>query len=140
MYPDILLILALYAGLRWGRVKGAQFGGLVGFLQDLTSYGSMGFNLFSKSVIGFSVGLLKERYVNDSLYARIALVLAASVFDFILYNIFTRALYGHSLDSNTLASLTASQASLNLLALFIIIPSIEALECIFLGPSSENRF
>lgn len=127
VYPDIALALAIHGGLRWRRMGGLQFGGLVGFLQDLLLYGSLGINLLAKGLIGFTVGALRERYINDSVVARIALVVSATAFDLFIYDTMTNALLGGA-GSDLFAKTVVSKSIANMVFIIVALPVINIAE------------
>ena len=61
--PDAILLIAIYCGLRFGKIKGIQIGVTVGLTQDLLSYGLLGINFLTKGLIGFTSGLIGESNV-----------------------------------------------------------------------------
>jgi len=125
--PDIIIALALHGGLRWGKMGGVQFGCVTGFIQDTLSYGSMGVNMLSKSLIGFIVGALREKYINDSVTARIMLVTGAVALDVFVYRVMTVAFSGYGLPP-ALGSVEISQAALNMAAAMVFIPVLTAVD------------
>lgn len=125
MFPDVVLVLAVYGGLAWGRMPGLQFGGLVGFIQDLTLYGVLGINLFSKAFIGYAIGAVREKYIHDSPLSRVIIVVAATFFDMAVYQALTGALYGWRF-SVSLDPATVQRLALNLAFAIIAIPAIAA--------------
>lgn len=129
VYPDIILALAIHGGLRWGRMSGLQFGGLVGFVQDLMLYGSLGINLLSKSLIGYIVGALREKYINDSATARIALVISSTAFDLFVYETLTNALFGYNI-SILFTRTLITQSLLNLVFVLVALPAITMVEAL----------
>jgi len=127
LYPDLILALAIHGGLAWGRVGGAQFGALLGLLGDLLSYGAVGVNFFSKGLIGFAIGALRERYINDSLTSRVILVIAATGLDLLIYNVITDAFFG-SLSPSFTAGALVPQVSLNLIAALLVLPALKKMD------------
>ena len=99
VYPDIILILAIYSGLVWGKPGGLQFGALIGFIQDLLLFGTMGINLLSKSLIGFATGMLRDKYIIDSALSRVIAVVLATIFDYLINGFLVDALFNFNLDS-----------------------------------------
>jgi rod shape-determining protein MreD len=123
VYPDIMLALAIHGGMRWGKIDGFQFGAAIGFFQDLLSYGVLGMNLLSKSLISFIVGALREKYINDSLITRIALVVSSTILDLAIY----RILYGMLIGNETAwfdSKAVAAQCLVNLVFTLAALPII----------------
>lgn len=123
VYPDIMLAFAIHGGMRWGKIGGFQFGGAIGFVQDLLSYGILGINLLSKSLIGFFVGALREKYINDSPITRIALVVSSTIVDLMIYRTLAGMLIGSEiagLDSKAVIA----QCVVNLVFTLMVLPVI----------------
>lgn len=54
--PDVCLLYVAWLGLRYGRLPASVAGFLLGFLMD-AAYGLWGIHMFSKTLVGFLVGL-----------------------------------------------------------------------------------
>lgn len=52
--PDITVLLAYYAGIRYGETRGMFSGVLIGVLEDGISSSIIGPNMLSKGIVGFS--------------------------------------------------------------------------------------
>lgn len=61
LHPDLLLLSVLLVGMRRGETTGAFWGILLGFIQDVFSAGVPGLNLFSKGLVGFTAGALRDQ-------------------------------------------------------------------------------
>lgn len=123
VYPDIMLALSIHGGLRWGKIGGLQFGGAIGFVQDLLSYGVLGMNLLSKSLIGFIVGALREKYINDSAMARIVLVVSSTILDLMIYRALSGMLIGSEIE-NFDSKAVIAQSVINLVFTLAFLPVI----------------
>ena len=64
--PDLIMIIALFAGLRHGVVFGMFLGATGGFFQDIYSPPDLGLNTFLKSTVGFSIGYIRKRISYDN--------------------------------------------------------------------------
>ncbi|MBI5187895.1 MAG: hypothetical protein HZA07_02315 [Nitrospirae bacterium] len=51
--PNFTSVLAYYAGIRKGEIKGMFFGSLIGILEDSLSGAFLGPNLLSKGLVGY---------------------------------------------------------------------------------------
>ena len=127
VYPDIILVMAMYGGLKWGKIKGLQFGAALGFFQDLLLYGTMGTNLFSKAVTGFVTGSLRESYIEDSMITRITLVAFATVFDLLAFDILTQVVLGDTFRPVSL-SVLMRHCVINVAMAMVIYPLVMRLE------------
>jgi rod shape-determining protein MreD len=56
--PNFTVILACYAGIREGEVKGLLFGSLIGIIEDSLSGNLLGPHLLSKGLIGYLAAFL----------------------------------------------------------------------------------
>ena len=54
--PDFVLLIVVFFALYRGSIRGAIFGFVVGFLQDLGNPDMLGLNALLKSVLGFLMG------------------------------------------------------------------------------------
>ncbi len=52
--PNITVLLAYYAGIKYGQNKGVLFGLLIGAIQDSLSSPILGPNMLGKGLVGFS--------------------------------------------------------------------------------------
>jgi rod shape-determining protein MreD len=51
--PDLTVLIAFYAGIRYGEHKGLFAGLLIGFVEDSLSNGMIGPNMLSKGLVGY---------------------------------------------------------------------------------------
>jgi cell shape-determining protein MreD len=65
--PDIFLVLSLVGGLELGVAGGAALGVLAGFAADMTTYLPIGLWAFIGGLLGFVMGLVRERAFTGSL-------------------------------------------------------------------------
>ncbi|MFC2075658.1 rod shape-determining protein MreD [candidate division KSB1 bacterium] len=59
--PDLLLIILVLLSLRGGSITGTLVGFIIGFFQDLYSPEMFGLNALTKSIVGYLLGLNKDR-------------------------------------------------------------------------------
>jgi len=59
--PDLLMVVVVVFSLLKGEKDGSISGFASGLLQDIFSTGLLGINAFTKTVIGFTCGILKEK-------------------------------------------------------------------------------
>ena len=81
--PDFVILVVLFFALYRGSVRGALFGFVVGFLEDLGNPDYLGLNALVKSVMGFFVGDAGRKTVPDNA--------------FILFSLFAVAAFGHDI-------------------------------------------
>ncbi len=138
VHPDILLVLTIFLGKQNGGGKGAQYGAVIGLLQDLLSFGSIGINMISKSFVGFTVGFLEEHYLFDTNLTSVVTVLVASLFDYILYSSFISMLYGYLITEHLSFGVIITLLFFNLLVAIVLFPTIDALERTFPASIKKN--
>jgi rod shape-determining protein MreD len=56
--PNLTVILAFYAGIRYGETRGLVSGAFLGTLEDIVSRSIIGPNLLGKGVVGYSSAFL----------------------------------------------------------------------------------
>jgi rod shape-determining protein MreD len=60
--PNLTAVLACYAGIRQGEIKGMLSGSLIGIIEDSLSGAFLGPNLLSKGLIGYLSSSLYHRF------------------------------------------------------------------------------
>jgi len=92
--PNLTVILAFSAGIRYGDIKGMFIGSFIGIIEDSLSGTLLGPNLLSKALIGYASSFLYSRFFMwTPLIGMISLSLftfADSLAVFILRSIFSR--------------------------------------------------
>lgn len=123
-WPDFALLLAVYGGLRFGRVGGLQFGAGIGLIHDMISVGAVGASMFTRGLIGFISGKLREKYISDSVTTRLLLVAGATVLDILLYGLVTKTFLGYDL-STYMWAFIVPQVLLNMAFSLLVFPAIK---------------
>ncbi len=87
--PDLLLILALFAGFRFGHVSGAMLGFYAGLLQDLMT-GFLGIHALAKTLAGYGVYYFSNRHVLviERYYFPVVVLLLALFHDAVYYYVY----------------------------------------------------
>ena len=83
--PDLVLLVLVYIGISGGRVNGAIFGFLAGFLQDTFAPEHMGINALAKSIVGFVVGSGQRGIVAESYVVQGSIVFGAVLLHDLVY-------------------------------------------------------
>ncbi len=60
--PNLTVVLAFYAGIREGEIKGLFFGSLIGTVEDSLSEAFLGPHLLSKGLAGYLSSLVYSRF------------------------------------------------------------------------------
>ncbi|MBQ0066907.1 MAG: rod shape-determining protein MreD [bacterium] len=71
---DVLLPLIYFFSLMYGEIAGFLAGFFVGFLQDAMIPGFWGFHMFTRSLVGYGMGVIKERVFSDEYVAHIPVI------------------------------------------------------------------
>ncbi len=126
-WPDFALLLTIYAGLKWGKFGGIQFGAVAGLMQDFLSYDTMGIYLCSKATIGFVVGKLNDEYIHDTTIAKMVLVISATFLDALMFAALMQTFIGYNVTSGILSSIIGL-AIINLAFSFVALPMLAWLD------------
>lgn len=118
VHPDLLLLVAVTAGIAAGASRGAQVGFVSGLLVDLMLAGTLGVSALAYAVVGFVVGAVAESLMSTSRAVSIGLTAAASVVGVLLY-----AVVGQLLGQDTLSDP-------NLLGIIGIVAAFNAVGCL----------
>lgn len=88
--PDLLMILVLFAGFRFGHVSGAVLGFCAGLLQDMMT-GFLGIHALAKTLAGYGVYYFSNRHVLviERYYFPVVVLLLALLHDAVYYYIYT---------------------------------------------------
>ena len=114
--PDLILLTAVYCGLRFGKLSGIQIGAFSGLVQDALSYGLLGINFLSKGLIGFLTGYLRDLnlLIGNSMVMWMMLIVFSTAIDVTLLLISLNSFYEAPLSiTNILWSITI-QSILNI--------------------------
>ncbi|HWR98028.1 MAG TPA: rod shape-determining protein MreD, partial [Candidatus Methanoperedens sp.] len=79
--PDLLLLFVVAAGMRGGEGAGALWGIGLGFAQDTFSAGLPGTGVFTKGLVGFVAGSLRERLDCDNPNTQALVAVVATIAD-----------------------------------------------------------
>ena len=85
VHPEILLLVAICAGLVGGPTRGAEVGFAAGVLADLVVPGVLGVSALSFALVGFAVGATEESVIRASRGISVAIAAAASAIGTLLY-------------------------------------------------------
>lgn len=84
-YIDFPLIIVVYAALQGSSVKSLLYGTFAGISVDALSYGLLGANGFSKTLVAFVVTEIVRRVYVDNLLLRIPVIAGACLLDDLVY-------------------------------------------------------
>lgn len=85
--PDFMLILVCCYSLKHGQNKGMAYGALTGFLIDSVNGFILGPNIFSKSMTGFLVGLIREKVFYWNVVLNTIVIIVLSLLDIFVVRI-----------------------------------------------------
>ncbi len=93
--PDLILLVVLYTGWRFGAVPGTLLGFFLGLVQDSMGIGPLGLSSLVNSIAGFGAGFLMPfRFQeNTKILVSILLILLHSSIFFALYQFKTETTY-----------------------------------------------
>lgn len=79
--PDMILLVSVYAGLTGGKNRGVAVGAISGLIQDSMSVGIFGINTFSKGLIGYILGNIRDKILSENAVTQTFFVFLSSLFD-----------------------------------------------------------
>jgi rod shape-determining protein MreD len=85
IYPDVLLIGVIIAGIRHGATPAIVAGCLAGFVQDAAMTQLFGLSSLAKSVAGFVAGYFSREKVKYNFQVTMGVVLATALANSIIY-------------------------------------------------------
>jgi rod shape-determining protein MreD len=92
--PNLTIVLAFYAGIKYGDIKGMIIGSFIGIIEDSLSGTLLGPNLLTKGLVGYTASFLYSRFFMwTPLLGMVSISLftfAESFMVFILRSIFNR--------------------------------------------------
>ncbi len=89
IFPDLFLVMVVYAGLIWGPEWGSLTGFFAGMAQDSFSFTYFGLHALAKVLVGFSIGKVRHSFFSGKPTVQIAIILAAKmVHDAVFYGIY----------------------------------------------------
>jgi rod shape-determining protein MreD len=131
IYPNLILIIVVFYGVREGKIFGALLGFLLGFLFDILSGGLIGSSMFAFTLGGFIAGYYYREDDYSNLYS---------------FNFLFILLLAGTFSSFAYALLVYSDVSSNFLTLFFVnglLPAfytmIFGLPVLFLKPKDTLR-
>lgn len=86
--PNTGLVLIVVLALKVGRVKGAVFGLIAGFMQDILFSTTIGINAFIFFFVGYIIGFAEDSFSRENIINPIIFTIAASIFYNIAYSLF----------------------------------------------------
>ena len=113
VHPDIMLLVAVAAGLCGGPARGAGIGFLAGLLVDLVMPGRIGTTALAFSLVGFASGLIGESVIRSAKVILVGLVVAGSAAGVILYAAIAHLLGQSSLSDPRLGLIVGIVAAFN---------------------------
>lgn len=83
---NLLVVLAVFSGLRKGPIAGILIGGAIGFFTDILSVSRFGLNIFLYSLVGFISGFVKSHiYYRENIFMEFVFSFCGIILFYILY-------------------------------------------------------
>lgn len=122
VHPDIMLLLAVCAGLVGGPSRGAAVGFVAGILVDLLLSGDLGISALCFTLVGFGVGMVEDSVIRPTRGISIAISAGASAIGVLLYAGLRQLLGGHTLSDPHLWRIVGIVALLNGVLCLVALP------------------
>jgi len=113
VHPDLLLLVAIGAGLVGGSSRGAAVGFAAGLLGDLMLTGSLGVTALCFTLVGFGVGMAEDSVIRSTRLISMAITAVASALGVVLYAGMNQLLGGHTLSDPRLWQVVGIVSVLN---------------------------
>jgi rod shape-determining protein MreD len=97
VHPEIMLLLAICAGILGGSSRGAIVGFFAGLLNDLLLSGSLGISALCFALVGFAAGVLEDSVIRSSRLISMAIAAVGSAVGVLMYACLSQLLGAHSL-------------------------------------------
>lgn len=85
--PDLILVLAIVVAVQEGPIPGAIVGFFGGLLQDLASPQVLGVGAFSKAVVAFLAGTMKDFFMTYTILLPVLLVFVLGMMEMSLHQV-----------------------------------------------------
>ena len=121
VHGDLMLLIAIAAGLTAGPERGATIGFVVGLVYDLSLPMPLGLSALTFALMAYAVGYLQDSVLRAAWWIPVVTAAAASAFGVILYGVFA-TMVGQDLVSPSLLKVALVVAFLNALAAPIVVP------------------
>lgn len=115
VHPDVMLLVAICAGLVGGPARGATVGFAAGLLVDLLLPGTLGVAALAYGIVGFAVGSLAESLMSTSRSLSVAITAVASAAGVLLYAVVAQLLGQRSLTDPHLLRIVGIVVAANVL-------------------------
>ena len=97
VHLEIMLLLAICAGILGGSSRGAIVGFFAGLLNDLLLSGSLGISALCFALVGFAAGVLEDSVIRSSRLISMAIAAVGSAVGVLMYACLSQLLGAHSL-------------------------------------------
>ena len=87
---DLVLVVVVFVALRSGPVTGMLAGSVAGIIQDALSIGVIGIGGLAKSIVGFAVGVVGQRFIVAAALPRLVIFVGSTIAHAVVF----MALYG----------------------------------------------
>ena len=89
IFPDLFLVMVVYAGLMWGPEGGSLIGFFCGIAQDSFSFTYFGLHALAKVIVGFVTGKVRHSFFSNKVLVQSAIILVAKLaHDALFYGIY----------------------------------------------------
>lgn len=113
VHPELMLLVAICAGLVGGSSRGAVVGFAAGLLVDLLYSGSLGVSALCFTLVGFAVGAAEDSVIRSTKVISMGIAVGASATGVLLFAGVTQLLGGHTLTDPQLWRIVGIVAVLN---------------------------
>jgi rod shape-determining protein MreD len=102
--PDLLIIYLVFVALKYGSMHAVVFGFIIGMMQDVYNYPTLGATALANTVVGFIVGIFQEQFIRLDIISKILMLALAFVLRDVIYSMAIQ------LNSETILSVLKSRS------------------------------
>ncbi len=124
VHGDLMLLVAIAAGVAAGPDRGATIAFASGLAYDLNLHMPFGLSALTYALVAYGVGLLQHSVLRAAWWIPVATAAAASVVGVILYGVLGTVV-GEDLVSLSLLKVALIVGFLNLIAALVVVPALQ---------------
>jgi rod shape-determining protein MreD len=137
--PDLILVWAVYCGIRCSRTGGIGAGITLGLIQDSLSGGLLGVNTLSKGLVAYFVSTLKDKFFVEGVVPIGIFLVCSTIFDGLVFYFSMGTILKGEVTSSFLYQLLPVYSIYNALIGPFIFMILDRIDC-WVQPNKSNSY